>query len=106
MNTSAVEQRSTRRPAWPRTSRTSPRPPGRTPRRPPRGARRGRPGVPSEGALGEEPVDGGVAVVDPDLHAAAQPGVAVLEGVAQARRVQAGGGAPPGLPRERLPGGG
>src|SRR5690349_4097792 len=43
----------------------------------------------SEGAIGEHPVDLGVAVVDADLHAAAQPGVATLERVAQGACVQA-----------------
>src|SRR6188472_2058521 len=44
----------------------------------------------SEGAIGQHPVDRGVPVVDADLHAAAQPGVATLEGVAEGERVQAG----------------
>src|SRR6476619_2642973 len=44
----------------------------------------------SEGAISEHPVDLGVPVVDAGLHAAAQPGVATLERVAEGERVQAG----------------
>src|SRR5262245_3824592 len=44
----------------------------------------------SEGAIGQQPVDRGVPVVDADLHAAAEPAVAGLEAVAQGLRVEAG----------------
>src|SRR5512133_2780786 len=44
----------------------------------------------SESASGEHPVQLGVTLVDTDLHAAAQPGVAAVEAVNQRLRPQPG----------------
>src|SRR3954471_12209622 len=48
------------------------------------------PAAGSETGVGEHPVQPGVPLVEPDLHAAAQPGVADLEAVAQRECFQAG----------------
>ena len=55
-------------------------------------------------AVGEERVELGVALVDAGLHAAAQPGVAVLEAVAQRLGVEAGAAVAEVLEGERLEG--
>src|SRR6185437_2516730 len=52
--------------------------------------RRCRSAAVSDGAIGEHPIQLGVALVDADLHATAQPGVAALDAVDQGLGVQPG----------------
>src|SRR5919112_2380180 len=64
--------------------------------------RRCRSAAGSDGAIGDHPIQLGVALVDPDLHAAAQPGVAALDAVDQRLRVQPGAAVAEVLERQGL----